>query len=312
MGIDDFGEPKSQRNIEITYEWNHLKASESYVSVIFRYPDHGVIWNGAVPTEYRRGPNIKVESPRDLWKLLMNVYQYMHPDNEIHWMKKQEDYWGGKKDGPTKDLFNGVSHCEWICATCALPENPNWARRWQDLKEAGYTTATIPSHDCEICDGKRAKIIMLRFPREVETGYETIPPKVRKRIMDVLGNYDVYGDVVRTKGLLPDHKFPEIRWDPDTRGINTELMTEEEIQDKFQLMDNQRNQQKREACRQCKQTGKRGFTFGVKFYYCGDENWDSNIPTEGKDAEVGCVGCAWYDLDEWRIALNQKLGYSID
>ena len=302
--------PYQMGHIEILGQWEHLKASEKYVSVIFRYPVDSVIWEGAVPIEYRRGPNINVKSDEELVDLLNDAYRYMHPENETLWKKEQDAYWGKRKDGPTKDLFNGVSHCEWICATCAIPDNPNWARRWQDLKEAGYTTATRPSHYCEKCGGNRAEIIMLRFPREVETGYETIPPKLRRKIMSQLGNYDVYENVIRRSGLLPDHKFPEIRWDHSTREKNSETMTTEEIQTKFQLMDNRRNQQKREACRKCKQTGKRGFPFGVKFYYFGGENWDPYIPTEGKAAEAGCVGCGWYDLNKWRQEINRSISFN--
>lgn len=51
-------------------------------------------------------------------------------------------------------------------------------------------------------------------------------------------------------------------------------------------------------------TKKRGYPFGVKFYYAGSEDWDSNIPEKGKEAEKGCVGCGWYDLLKWKEELN--------
>ena len=53
------------------------------------------------------------------------------------------------------------------------------------------------------------------------------------------------------KALIPDHKFSEIRWDEDTGEENTMEMSDEEIVRKFQLLDNQRNLQKREICRRC-------------------------------------------------------------
>ena len=84
-------------------------------------------------------------------------------------------------------------------------------------------------------------------------------------------------------------------------------MTDEEIQQKFQLLTNQRNQQKREICRRCYQTGKRGVIFGIPFYYEGNENWDESIPKTGKDAEKGCVGCPWYDIKKWREELIKTL-----
>ena len=77
----------------------------------------------------------------------------------------------------------------------------------------------------------------------------------------------------------------------------------DEIKAKFQLLTNQRNQQKREVCRNCYQTGKRGILFGIPFFYKGNENWDNNIPRTGKSAEKGCIGCGWYDIERWRNEL---------
>lgn len=107
--------------------------------------------------------------------------------------------------------------------------------------------------------------------------------------------------------LLPDHKFSEIRWDKDTKDVNADDMTDEEIKAKFQLLSNQRNEQKREACRRCVLSGKRQCPFGIKYFYKGDEDWDPNIPQKGKEAEAGCVGCGWYDIEKWRQKLNKQL-----
>ena len=84
-------------------------------------------------------------------------------------------------------------------------------------------------------------------------------------------------------------------------------MSDEEIKEKFQLLSNQRNEEKREVCRKCFQTGKRGIIFGIPFFYSGNENWDESIPKTGKDAELGCVGCPWYYIARWRKELMKKL-----
>ena len=84
-------------------------------------------------------------------------------------------------------------------------------------------------------------------------------------------------------------------------------MTDEEIIQKFQLMDNRRNQQKREVCRKCFQKKIRGSIFGIEFYYKGGKKWDPSIPQIGKAAEKGCEGCPWYDIELWRKKLNAKL-----
>ncbi|NMV48347.1 hypothetical protein FOL85_02350 [Lactobacillus reuteri] len=64
---------------------------------------------------------------------------------------------------------------------------------------------------------------------------------------------------------------------------------------------------KREACRRCVLSGKRQCPFGIKYFYKGDEDWDPNIPQKGKEAEAGCVGCGWYDIEKWRQELNKQL-----
>jgi hypothetical protein len=71
----------------------------------------------------------------------------------------------------------------------------------------------------------------------------------------------------------------------------------------FQLLTNQRNQQKREVCRHCYQTGKRGLIYGIPFFYKGSIDWNRSIPQRGKEAEKGCVECAWYDIERWRKEL---------
>ena len=88
---------------------------------------------------------------------------------------------------------------------------------------------------------------------------------------------------------------------------NPDDMTDDEIRAKFQLLTNQRNQQKREVCRNCFQTGKRGTIYGISYFYKGDENWDKSIPTKGKEAEKGCVGCPWYDIQNWKEHLMKLI-----
>jgi hypothetical protein len=82
-------------------------------------------------------------------------------------------------------------------------------------------------------------------------------------------------------------------------------MTDEAIKEKFQLLTNQHNEEKREACRKCRLKGKRPYPFGVKYYYHGSENWEGE--QQGKAAEEGCKGCCWYDFAEWRKQVNKAL-----
>lgn len=82
-------------------------------------------------------------------------------------------------------------------------------------------------------------------------------------------------------------------------------MSEEDIRAKFQLMTNQHNEEKREACRKCRLSGKRPPPFGIKYYYEGSEDWEG--PQQGREAEDGCKGCCWCDFAVWRKRINEDL-----
>lgn len=290
-------------NISIIKPRKHSKASEVYVDVIFKYDSEK--WSGSVPIEYRR-TNTHAKTVDDIVKIINNAYEEMKPEKREQWISDQDSFWKESNKEVTRPFFEVLKDSQWKCQTCELPMNPNWARRVQDIKELGYTLATDTSLFCKNCKKKTTHLILLRLPRGNETGYETINPALKKKILKVLKNYDVYENRY-DRHLLPDHKFSEIRWDEKCRSENPKNMSEAEIKRKFQLMTNQRNEQKREVCRECYQTNKRGTPYGIKFFYEGTEEWPISIPKKGKDAEQGCVGCGWYDLETWRKNINSKL-----
>lgn len=292
----------------------HSKASEEYIDVEFKYPSYKTNWRGWVPVEYRRtGVSIPAGDKTKLYEYLNWVYEQMSPANYKTWLNEQQIFWNTEKPKAhtTKSFFDVLAKGGWKCVQCSLPNNPNWARRIQDLKEFGYTLATDTNRYCPKCKMNTTHLIMLPvkrggFSNGKGNGYETWSPKLRKRIIKVLGSIDVYEDV-HSPHCLPDHKFSEIRWDENTKQDNPETMSDDEIKQKFQLLTNQRNQQKREVCRTCYQTGKRGIIFGIPYFYEGGPTWDSNIPTKGKAAEKGCIGCAWYDIARWRKELLKRI-----
>jgi hypothetical protein len=293
--------------IEVLGKRVHAKASEEYIDVVFRYPDEGGYeWRGSVPILYRRtGTHVKTE--QELKEVLASAYEAMRPSSADEWRIAQEEFWKNKNADVTGPFFRALSNNEWNCVACDLPPNPNWARRVQAIKDMGYTLATDTGRACRRCGKRTTHIILLRMPRGGNRAYETWSPHLRERIVKVLGNCDVYEDTTASKHLVPDHKFSEIRWDEATGQANPDDMTDQEIRAKFQLISNQRNEQKREVCRTCFQTGKRGYPFGTKFFYEGGEDWPASIPRAGRAAEAGCVGCGWYDMKKWREALNERL-----
>ena len=298
---------KLNNNITIVDEQikKHSKASEEYIHVVFKY--EGSEWDGWVPVVYRR-TGLYLKNMDEIIKHLNLVYEEMKPEKFDGWKKDQEAFWSEKKAKTTQPFFDNLSKGGWQCVECTLPKNPNWARRIQDLKEYGYTLATDTKRYCPKCDSNKTHIIMLPIPRgSIEgNGYETWSPALRKRIIKVLKGVDVYENVANPH-CLPDHKFSEIRWDKSTKSVNPDNMTDEQIKQKFQLLTNQRNQQKREVCRNCFQTGIRGTIYGIPFFYEGTDRWDNDIPKIGKEAEKGCIGCPWYDIQEWRSKLIEAL-----
>lgn len=288
------------------------KASETYVSVRFDFD--GSSWEGYVPIEYRRtGVSIDFEDKDKLYQYLNFVYVQMKPEKRAAWKRAQDEFWTTKPNaGTTKAFFDKLAEGGWKCGACEMPRNPNPQRRIQDLKEFGYTIATDLARYCPHCGCNTSQRILLPIIRggNEGNGYETWSPALRKKIISVLGGYDVY-ECAYTPHCLPDHKFSEIRWDDETKDENPDTMVDAEIRQKFQLMTNQRNQQKREVCRNCFQTGERGIIYGIPYFYSGGPMWSPDIPAKGKEAEKGCIGCPWYDIAVWRKHLMDDLGMEI-
>lgn len=191
----------------------HNKASERYVDMTFVYSD-GQQWEGSVPIEYRRtGTDLRDEAAIKAY--LLEVQPHCHPATWSPWRAEQEEFWKAKPGAEvTKAFFDALSGFRWTCVACECPANPNWARRIQDLKESGYTIATNTKRTCPKCGRRGTHLLMVPLPRGGVSGYETWSPALRKRIVRILNACDAYeGKVGNRDALLPDHKFPEIRWD---------------------------------------------------------------------------------------------------
>ena len=285
-------------NIKVGNFHSHSKASECYVEVTFVQED-GFSWDTIVPYVNRRA-GLFIESEEDLVAYLKSLKPYFQKASMQKWKVKERKEWEESKAEVTKEFFFALLTFRPVTK---FPPNNNPARRIQDIKDAGYTIATIHHYE-----GKKSARILLPIPKTTEMGYETFTPQFKSRVIHLLNGINAYESKPTTpKGLIPDHKFSEVRWDKNTKEKNPMEMSDEEVIQKFQLLDNQRNLQKREICRNCFQTGKRGIIYGIPFFYQGREYWDENIPTLGKIAEQGCIGCAWYDIERWRSELIKYL-----
>ena len=287
------------KNIVVHEFIDNNKASETYVRTTF-IQDNGFKWDTVVPyVDRRAGLNIQTE--QELADYLVSIKPYFRKETMESW-KKQELKRGLIGGSVTPLFFNVLLSFKEEFER--FPVNPNSARRIQDIKDAGYTLASVPRPN----GLKGYNRILLPLPLHAEMGYETFTPQFKARVIRLLKERNAFeARVTAKKALIPDHKFSEVRWDEETKAENSMEMTDAQIIQKFQLLDNQRNQQKREICRRCFQEGIRGTIYGIKYFYEGDEHWDETIPKVGKAAEKGCKGCPWYDIELWRKMLNKAL-----
>lgn len=285
-------------------EHEHRKASEKYREVRYDFED-GSTWEGWIPVYYRR-TGLFLEFDDDIQEYLLSIGRHLHKEARAKWILDQKAFWSAEKGGAnvTWPVFEKLLCLDWCCTNHSFGANTNIARRYQDIKELGYTLASDKSRRCQRCGEVRLHILLVPIPRGAATGYEVWSPELQKRIIRLLESYDAYeAKKTAPHGLLPDHKFPEIRWDAETKRETLGALNDEQIRADFQLLNNQRNQQKREVCRNCFQTKERGYPFGIKYYYCGEGNWPIGVPSVGKKAEKGCEGCGWYDFGKWRNSL---------
>lgn len=285
--------------IEVYSIFDNNKASESYVKTRF-IQDDGFSWDTYVPFIDRRA-GLEIDDEEELAAYLISLKPYFTPTAMEQW----------RTDELARGLISGDVTPEFFKVLLSFkeefenfPANPNPARRIQDIKDAGYTLASVP----RAAGLKGFNRILLPIPLHTEMGYEAFTPQFKARVIRLLSQRNAYeARVTAKKALIPDHKFSEVRWDDATKGENPMEMTDAEIRQKFQLLDNQRNQQKREICRRCFQEGIRGSIYGINYFYKGNERWDETIPATGKAAEKGCEGCPWYDIETWRQKLNEEL-----
>lgn len=305
ISIEEFTELLNNKYIIVEGFREHSKASEKYIDVTIVQQD-GFSWKGSIPYFYRR-TGLFIETPEDLAEYLNKIHplfsKKLISEFVVTEKKRWEDEMSGK--GKTKPFFDKLLNLEWNSVQYDLPSNRNFARRIQDIKEFGYTLATNTNKQVKGKYENDTHILLVPLPKGGVTGYEIMSAAFKAKAIAAMEAINVYELSSANKhGLLPDHKFPEIRWDDETKAENPDEMSVNEIREKFQLLDNQRNQQKREACRKCFQTGQRGKVYGVNYFYHGNESWPADIPKVGKEAEKGCIGCGWYDIQKWRESLN--------
>lgn len=277
-------------------------ACEKYIYTRFKQDERSFI-ETMVPYVYRRS-GLHLETAEEIASHLRSLHQYFTKEHINQWCMNLSA--SVADDESVYTIFFRIllgAHCKEITQN-RFPQNNNPQKIFQKIKDNGFVVSILRGKKNE--NGGQTRYWLLPIPPTVGTIYESMSEEFKEHVIEILGNVDVYENKEGV-GLLPDHKFSEIRWDENVPENNPVDMPEEKVRAKFQMLTTQRNQQKREVCRHCYTTGERGTIFGLKYFYSGNEFWDSSIPIRGKEAEKGCIGCPWYDIQKWREEITKKI-----
>lgn len=302
-------------NITVLKLYTNKPACEAYAHTKIIFSDEEQI-ETMIPYVYRRS-HLELQTENEIADYLKKIKGYFAKDKINQWVAEQQKLFQTtslQKKNIQKQFLNIlIENATKEVLQEDLPQNSNPQKVIQNLKDngingkGGYIISVLRGHKD---NGYKTRYWLLPLPQTEGIVYEKMSSRFKEKSINLLNKIDAFEGKVTTIGLLPDHKFSEIRWDPNVPEDNNDDLTEEEIKQKFQLLTNQRNQQKREVCRHCYRTGERGSIFGIKFFYEGNDKWDESIPETGKDAEKGCIGCPWYDIQEWRTRLQQLINAS--
>lgn len=213
--------------------------------------------------------------------------------------------------------FNILQDQEWHCRKCAQQEigseqlaGGGGVQGLQRGTKArpGIVIESLNQH-CSACN-KTTKWDRWTGEYKESNSASGISKKLQSKILEYYKFEDaIEGRKRSAHELVIDHRFPMERWG-GTEIANSNEMNEEQMQSKFQLLkkdsSGNHNLLKSKACERCISSGKRGYPMGIKFFYHGTEDWTEGCPHSGSGAEIGCLGCGWYDFTTWRNALNEK------
>lgn len=302
-------------NIQTYNVFNVEKMPDIFLEVEFSYPRCRK-YKTCVPIyEKYQGIDYTHNKKDDVVDWIINCYEQMAPYNSETWNNGEAEYWVTKNAVQAKPLFDVLNTndryhlTEWLCRQCTdiSMVNSQAASRIRALKQQhGYHIATKKCF-CEICKKITPHDMLLRIGkmRSRTKDKKYMPNSLKKRIKEFFSYTDAcYNEVfpASSNAFVIDHKFPATRWAAGESSNNIE-MTDEEIEEKFQLLTNQTNLQKDRYCERCFNEGTRGDFFGIKWYPVGDEKWRGS----NKSDENGCVGCPWFDLRSWKKQFNEFL-----
>lgn len=209
----------------------------------------------------------------------------------------------GTKRGKTYEI---LSDCEWHCSACELPSSQP-AKDIQMLRKEGFEFVQESGQGkgafrhCRDCDSSTFhRKLKYPFPTGKSITRQAMPESFKRRVRELYDYRDSFDGSSPSMTLEVDHRIPEIRWD-ESEDFDYEAMTDEDIREHFQILSRSNNLLKSRKCEECVKTGIRPPFMEINFYYDGDERYDE---------ELGCIGCGWYNPQEWRSTLEDRLDES--
>lgn len=197
-------------------------------------------------------------------------------------------------------LFRVLSDMQFHCTICINKEieSGQLAKVAQNLRDDGFEMLKVGSRFgetiyCEECKRKTLHYKMISLEKKEELNIrKTLPAGKIEQIKTIFNNKDCF-DLHNSNDLEIDHRAsPYLKKEIAV----TKYTTEEELFNNFQLLTKRNNYIKREECKKCQETKKRGKFSGIDYYYAGTEAWEGT-----------CEGCFYFFPEKWREGLNIEL-----
>jgi hypothetical protein len=296
------------KNIEVKGIFEVSKTPDKFFDVKFHFTD-GHIWDGALPICLRY-QGFEINETHESYQTFAEAnYHHFSFTSSNEWDAlylfpaiEQELY------GPdTTKVLAALKSGKWECRVCGpVPQaNAQPAARLRDLKQRGFCIAT-KRINCTKCGKSTYHDLLVKLPpfdKSIVVQRHPISNVLKRKIYNVFNFREAcFSRKESAKNLIIDHKFPSDRWNIG-ESENKDDMSELGIKRKFQLLTNQTNMIKSRACTKCVDTGKRGTFMGINWFSHGNENWEGL----NKYDENGCIGCPWYDIEDWKNKLQAEL-----
>ena len=168
MEIESINKLLLNKGITVTGFTHNTKASDYFVKVVFTHND-GNKWDAVVPYIYRRS-NLNLSNEQEIADYLISIKPYFSQEAMESWRKQEWSKWEKLKkttkkpeDLVTIDFFKVLLSFKEEIEN--FPDNPNPQRRFQDLKDQGYTISIYP------IGNKKWGKMLLPIPLNAKMGY---------------------------------------------------------------------------------------------------------------------------------------------